>query len=146
MLKKKIIVILTAVTGLAITPIVCLANAFGLARWGGFVVEPTARSVTVPISIPAGVMEHFIIGEGYRIDAHRVYYVSGGHICDPSIQYTYGYGARKTRSAIARGCWRNKAFIFNPGGAIVPRGNSCAELWANEWRVLVAKQCHFIED
>jgi hypothetical protein len=144
MLKKKITVILTAVTGLAITPMLCLADATGLITWGEFPVTIGKGGVSFTVNIPSGTLAHSIIGDGGRVNSQIVTYNSFGYICDPSIKYTYGNRARSTNSAIARGCWRRKEFTFNPR-VNVPRGRACAELWSEDWRVFIVERCHFIE-
>lgn len=141
--KKKIAATLMAITGLAATPLVSLATAVGYEDWGGFTANISAGSVGIPVKIPAGRLTHVIEGKGYHVNWDGANFVSAGNICDASMSFTYGYGKVRYNGDINRGCsikgqWKYKI------DRDVPRGDACAELWAKERRVLVARQCHYI--
>lgn len=138
MLKKKIAVSLMTIAGFIVTPMVSLATAGGFEYWSNFTVPGTS------ISIPGGQLYHEINGDGYHIDWEAANFASVGNICDSSVRFTYGNGARKSNGAIHKGCSHVGQWKYYPN-ANFPRGSACAELWAQQWRVLVARQCHYIE-
>jgi hypothetical protein len=139
MLKKKIAVALMASTSLIVTPIVALASAGGYQYWGGFSANIKGQT----IRIPGGQLYHQISGKGYRISWQGANFGSVGNICDPSIKFTYGYGSHELKSNIRSGCSKVGQWKYTLNWN-APRGDACAELWAKEWRVLVARQCHYI--
>jgi len=141
MLRKKIAVISMTLAGVAVTPMVSLASATGYEYWGGITANIGGQSV----GIPGGQLTHTINGKGYHVNWSSAHFLSGGNICDPSVRFTYGYGALRIDGHIEPGCSREGLWRYDNVGK-VPRGNACAELWAKEWRVLVARQCHYVHD
>jgi len=57
---------------------------------------------------------------------------------------SYGYGAYEFRGNVHWGCSMGNQWKYSFGGWRAPRGSACAELWAQDWRVRVARQCHDI--
>lgn len=137
--KNKIAATLMALVGLAVTPMVCMATAVGYQYWGGFTANIGGQSV----GIPAGQLTHIINGEGYHVNWDGANFGSVGNICDASMSFTYGYGKVRYDGDINRGCSLKGQWKYTIN-ADVPRGDACAELWAKERRVLVARQCHYV--
>jgi hypothetical protein len=93
--------------------------------------------------LPGGQLSHTIWGRGYHIDKQEAIFVSIGNLCDSSVRFTYGNGRYNSRGGVHWGCshvgrWRYRR-DWN-----APRGSACAELWAKNWRIKVATQCHYI--
>jgi len=117
------------------------ADADGYAWWATTPVS--IRGVSV--SIPRGQLYHRIEGSGHHIVWQGANFWVVGNLCEPSMRFTYGWGSHKYDGDVHPGCsavgqWK---YHFN---WVVPGGDACAELWAKNWRVLVAKQCHYIHD
>jgi hypothetical protein len=144
--KKKIVVPLIALGGIAFTATASLADAFGVERWGSYSI-PIPRVGTV--DVPAGTLYHRIEGDGYYIDHEEAGFASIGNLCDASVRFTYGVhysNPTASNGAIHRGCSHAGKWEYWPRGKKFPRGWACAELWINAWKGKVAAQCHFISD
>lgn len=141
---KKSLMKMLVVVGLALTIMVALpgtshASAYGIQYWGGFSVNIGGQT----IGIPSGQLAHEINGSGLHINWDGANFASVGNICDSSMRFTYGYGAYYLDGGMHWGCshvgqWK---YTLNWNS---PRGSACAELWAHDWRILVARQCHFV--
>jgi len=128
-----------AVLLLGALPEISYASAIGYQYWGGFTANIAGQSV----GIPAGQLTHVINGNGYHINWDAANFGSAGTLCDPSIRFTYGNGKYRVDGNVHWGCshvgqWK---YTLNWNS---PRGSACAELWAKNWRVVVAKQCHYV--
>ena len=132
--------LLLALLAVSTMPSPAAASAGGFQYWGGFHVTIAGQS----IRIPAGQLYHYISGSGYRISWEGANYGSLGPLCDTSIRFTYGYGAYEFRGNVHWGCSLGNQWKYSFGGWRAPRGDVCAELWAKDWRVRVARQCHYI--
>src|SRR4051794_16993127 len=111
------------------------ATADGYQYWGQFTFEG--------VTVPGGQLYHRIEGDGYHVDTDGANYGSVGNLCDASVRFTYGNGAKHIDGNVHSGCshvgqWKYKV------NQNMPRGDACAELWVKNWRRLVAKQCHYI--
>ncbi|NDJ16313.1 hypothetical protein [Myxacorys almedinensis] len=137
--NKKVTATLITLASLVAAPTVSLASASGYQYWGGFTANIGGQSV----GIPAGQLHHAINGKGTRINWQGANFGSAANICDSSMRFTYGYGKRRINGNIHRGCSRVGQWKYKIN-ANVPKGDACAELWAKRWRVLVAKQCHYV--
>jgi hypothetical protein len=125
-----------AVAALALVPAAGHADAGGYAFWGVKTIKD--------IPIPRGSMFHLVLGKGYRINSQRASYtVIGSPICDVSVRWTYGNGRTAANSGVQRGCHFAGVWQRDPRRN-ASRGNACAELWVKNWRVRVARQCHYI--
>lgn len=116
------------------------ASAGGFEYWGGFHVTIEGQS----IRIPAGQLYHYISGSGLRVSWDGANYGSIAPLCDTSVRFTYGYGAYVLRGNVHWGCSMGNQWKYTLHGWRAPRGAACAELWAQDWRVRVARQCHYI--
>ena len=141
-LTKKLVmmaVMMVMFSALVAIPATSYASASGVQYWGAFNVNIGGQSVP----IPSGQLVHVIDGSGYHINWDGANFASAANICDPSMRFTYGNGAYYLNGNVHLGCSRvgqwKYALNWN-----APRGSACAELWANNWRVLVAKQCHYV--
>jgi len=114
-------------------------SAYGIQYWGGFHVNVGGQS----IGIPAGQLAHWISGDGYYVSWDGANFASAADICDTSMRFTYGNGSQYINGGIHQGCshvgqWK---YTLNRN---VPGGSACAALYADDWRILVARQCHFV--
>lgn len=139
MLKKKITLALVTFASIIGLPMACWAGAAGYEYWGG--TSGSIKGISVPI--PAGQLFHQIWGKGHHIGDQAANFASVGNICDSSMRFTYGYGEVYVSGNIHEGCshvgqWK---YAMNMD---VPGGDACAELWAKNWRILVARQCHYV--
>ena len=94
-------------------------------------------------TIPSGQLTHVINGSGYHINWDGANYATAGNLCDPSMRFTYGNGAYYINGNVHWGCshvgqWK---YTLNWNA---PRGSACAELWTQNRRVMVARQCHYV--
>lgn len=124
-----------AVAAAAIVPATASATAAGYQYFG----TQTINGWT----IPGGQLFHEINGSGYHINWDGANFGSVGNICDSSIRFTYGYGTWEYTGNVHWGCshvgqWK---YYFNWNA---PGGKACAELWAEDWRVHITSQCHYI--
>jgi hypothetical protein len=108
--------------------------------WGGITMNIKGQAV----GIPTGKPPHEITGSGAHIEWDYANFGSVGNLCDPSVRFTYGNGAHSFDGNVHWSCshvgeWRYKV-NFN-----APRGDACVELWAKNWQILVAKQCHYVQ-
>lgn len=103
------------------------------------------------MGVPSGQLGHLIEGKGLYVASDGANFASIGCLGDPSMRFTYGYGKVLTygygkvqvNENIHLGCshvgeWRYSIQNFEP------RGSACAELYEHDWRILVARQCHFV--
>lgn len=139
MTKKRVVAALLASTGLVVTPIAASANAYGIEYWTAF----RATVEGIPIPVPKGQLFHGIQGKGSHIDVQGANYLSASNLCDASVRFTYGNNKQHVDSSVQSGCslkgsWKYK-MNFN-----VPRGSACAELWSKNWKLRVARQCHYV--
>lgn len=130
------VVAVIVLSALVATPKQSHASAIGYSYWGGF----TWNSVY----IPAGQLDHTIIGSGYIINSDSATFVSVGNLCDPSVRFTYGNGSMTMNSNVHWGCshiglWTSSWYNWK-----APRGDACAELWAKNWSIRVTRQCHYV--
>lgn len=128
-----------AVAALAIVPAAGQATAIGYEYWGGFDANIKGQTVR----IPAGQLTHEINGKGLHVNWDGANFASAANLCDPSMRFTYGDGAKRVDGNVHWGCshvgqWKY-AMDFD-----APRGTACAELWTENWERLVAKQCHYV--
>lgn len=127
------------VSALALWPQSSHASAYGIQYFSGFAANIGGQT----IRIPAGQLAHWISGNGLFVSWDGANFASAGCIGDPSMRFTYGYGAVRINGSVHWGCshvgqWK---YTINRN---MPRGSACAELWAHDWRILVARQCHFV--
>jgi hypothetical protein len=132
-------VVMVALAALVAMPATTHASAFGIQYWGAFTVNIGGQSV----GIPSGQLAHEINGSGYHIKWDGANFGAAGTICDPSMRFTYGNGSYRVDGNVHWGCshvgqWK---YTLNWNA---PRGSACAELWAKNWRVQVARQCHYV--
>lgn len=139
MLKRNLSVILMTLASFAVTPALCRASASGYQYWGGF----TANVFGQAVGIPGGQLYHRISGHGSHVDWDGANFVSVGNLCDTTMKFTYGNGTAYINGGLHSGCSRVGQWKYTLN-ANVPRGSACAELWAKQWRVLVARQCHYV--
>jgi hypothetical protein len=134
-----------AVFALVALPATSHASATGIEYWtargGGTLSLPGG----VGLPIPGGQLVHSIHGKGYHVDWDGANFAALGNLCDTSMRFTYGNGARHLDGNVHKGCspvgqWKYKVDQKEPGGS------ACAELWAKNWKVLVAKQCHYVHN
>jgi hypothetical protein len=123
----------------AAVPAASHASATGYQYWGGFTANIGGQNV----GIPAGQLTHIINGSGYHINWDGANFASVANICDPSMKFTYGNGAYYLNGNVHWGCSRvgQWKYVLNWNA---PRGSACAELWAKNWRIRVARQCHYV--
>lgn len=134
-IKMIALVLVPVFAVLVALPASSQASAYGYQYWGTFVWKD--------IPFPKGQLFHAIQGKGKHIDVEGGNYLAAGNLCDTSVKFTYGYGAKSWASPINRDCrpghnWKYR-FDWN-----VPRGKACMELWMDGWRRKVTKQCHFV--
>lgn len=115
------------------------ATATGFQYWGGVSVNVGGQT----IGIPAGELVHTIDGTGYYINWNAAQFTSAAVLCDTSMRFTYGNGAYELKGNVHWGCSRYGYWGYWLKWH-APRGSACAELWAKNWRVLVARQCHYV--
>jgi hypothetical protein len=140
--KKMLTLILGVVMALSVfvaAPATSHASATGYAYWGAFKVSIGGQT----ISIPSGQLTHIISGSGYHIDWDGANFGSAANICDPSMRFTYGNGAYRMDGNVHWGCSRGGQWKYTLNWD-APRGDACAELWAKNWQIRVARQCHYI--
>jgi hypothetical protein len=123
----------------AVVPAATQASAYGIQYWGAFTVNIKGQS----IGIPSGQLAHWISGKGLHITWDGANFASVANICDPSMKFTYGNGRYYINGNVHWGCshvgqWK---YTLNWNA---PRGSACAELWAHDWRIRVARQCHYV--
>jgi hypothetical protein len=138
-LAKALVIAVMVTSVMAVMPGASEASAYGIQYWGGFSVNVGGQTVR----IPAGQLAHWISGNGLYVSWDGANFASVGCIGDPSMRFTYGYGRVRVNGSVHWGCshvgqW--KYWIQRNE----PRGSACAELWAHDWRILVARQCHFV--
>jgi hypothetical protein len=138
-LVKSLVVVAIVIAALTALPATSYASAYGIQYWGGFAVNVGGQTVR----IPAGQLAHWISGKGLYVSWDGANFASVGNICDSSMRFTYGYGKLRLNGGMHSGCshvgqWK---YTINRN---MPRGSACAELWAHDWRILVARQCHFV--
>lgn len=138
-IRRNLAATVAALAFMAIMPAVSHAGAAGIQYWGSFYANVGGQNVL----IPSGQLGHEILGSGYYVSRDRGEFISGPVMCDPSMRFTYGNGSLSYRRSVHWGCSRNGRWDFYPARNM-PRGSACAELWAKNWRVLVARQCHYI--
>jgi hypothetical protein len=149
MLKKKMARMLV-VAALAFSALVAVSgtsyaatsnpeSAYGIQYWGGFHVNVGGQT----IGIPAGQLAHWISGNGYYVSWDGANFASVGNICDSAMRFTYGYGSLRLNGGLHKGCSHVGQWKYTLHRN-VPGGSACAELWADDWRILVARQCHFV--
>lgn len=124
-----------AVAALLAVPLQSFAGASGYQYWGGFTFEG--------VYIPGGQLFHRIEGKGRHVDVDGANFGAGGNLCDSSVRFTYGNGARHVDGNVHKGCshvgqWKYRMNLNVPGG------QACAELWTQNWRKMVTKQCHYV--
>lgn len=124
---------------LAVLPATSHATARGVQYWNPFSVSIGGQTV----GIPSGQLVHEINGKGYRVNWDGANFASGANICDPSMKFTYGNGALYINGNVHWGCSRVGQWKYHLNRDM-PRGDACAELWSKNWRVRVARQCHYI--
>lgn len=120
---------------LATRPTASHASAYGIQYWGIHVVNG--------VSIPSGQLAHWISGKGLYVTWDGANFASAGNLCDTTMRFTYGYGKVHLNGGLHRGCSHVGQWKYTIGHN-EPRGTDCAELWEHSWRILVARQCHFI--
>ena|SRR5687768_4325556 len=120
-------------------PATARASADGYQYWGAFTVNIGGQSV----GIPSGQLYHAIEGAGYHINWDGANFISAATICDPSMRFTYGNGLYHLYGDVHWGCSNNGQWKYYLNW-YAPRGEACAELWAKNWSVLVARQCHYV--
>lgn len=135
----KVLVVVAMLSALVAFPATSYASAYGIQYWGGFAVNIGGQT----IRIPAGQLAHWISGNGLYISWDGANFASVGNICDSSMRFTYGYGKYYLNGNVHWGCSHVGQWKYTLNW-YAPRGSACAELWANDWRILVARQCHFV--
>lgn len=126
-------------TVLLAVPGVTHASAYGIQYWTKFNVTISGNT----IGVPAGQLAHLIEGKGLYITTDGANFASAANLCDTSMRFTYGNGSQKIDGNVHWGCskvgqWK---YALNRN---MPRGDACAELWAKNWQILVARQCHYV--
>jgi hypothetical protein len=139
LLTKMLLVGAISIAALGALPATSHASAFGIQYWGAFTVNVGGQSV----GIPSGQLAHEINGSGYHINWDGANFASAANICDPSMRFTYGNGSYHLDGNVHWGCSRVGQWKYALNWK-APRGSACAELWAKNWRVLVARQCHYV--
>jgi hypothetical protein len=127
--------LVAGLSSLAAQPTASHASAYGIQYWGVHVVHG--------VSIPSGQLAHWISGNGLWVEWDGANFASAGCLGDPSMRFTYGYGKVHIDGSVHWGCshvgqWKYTIRRF------MPRGTACAELWEHNYRILVARQCHFV--
>ncbi|HEX6480781.1 MAG TPA: hypothetical protein VF043_18230 [Ktedonobacteraceae bacterium] len=122
-------------SGLVARPTASHASAYGIQYWGVHVVHG--------VYIPSGQLAHYISGNGLYVTWDGANFISAGNLCDVSMRFTYGNGRLYLNGGMHWGCshvgqWKYWIKRF------MPRGSACAELWEHNWRILVARQCHYV--
>lgn len=138
-LGKFLVVAVMAVSAFAMSPGTSEASAYGIQYWGAFTVNIGGQSV----GIPSGQLAHWISGKGLHVSWDGANFASASCIGDPSMRFTYGYGKEYINGNVHWGCSRVGQWKYTLN-TNVPRGSACAELWGHDWRVLIARQCHFV--
>jgi hypothetical protein len=143
-LTKKPVVVMMVTMVMVLSTLMALpatshASAVGDQYWGGFTVNVVGQSV----GIPAGRLTHSINGSGYHINWDAASFGSIAAICDPSIRFTYGNGSYYLDGNVQWGCSIGGGWKYGLNWN-APRGSACAELWAKNWQILVARQCHYV--
>jgi hypothetical protein len=138
--SRQLLALALAMALLGIAPAASQASATGFQAWGAGTFEghPYAK----------GVLEHQIQGHGLHVDYDQAAFTAVGTLCDTSMKFTYAYGkfeytGSPAHSNVHWGCSKvgNWKYSWNRD---LPRGKACAELWAENWRHFITKQCHFI--
>jgi hypothetical protein len=119
----------------ALAPAPAHATAYGIQYFGTFNVGGW--------TVPSGQLAHLIEGSGLRVNTDGANFAVAGNLCDTSMRFTYGNGARHIDGNVHWGCsavgqWK---YAINQ---TMPRGDACAELWMKNWRARVARQCHYV--
>ena len=133
--RKKCVLGFLAVVLFALSSSIAFATAYGIEYFGTIEFEGH--------TIPSGQLAHLIEGEGYNIETDGANFASVGNICDPSMKFTYGNESYELKGDVYWGCSKVGQWKYRLDWD-APRGDACAELWAKNWRVLVAKQCHYV--
>jgi len=128
-----------AVLALMALPATSQASAYGIQYWSPHSVNIKGQSVP----IPSGQLAHMIEGHGDHVDWDGANFVSAANLCDSSMRFTYGNGSQHFDGGLHSGCSHVGQWKYNMNRE-VPRGSACAELWAHNWRILVARQCHYV--
>ena len=123
----------------AAVPAVSQASAYGIQYWGGFAVNVGGQTVR----IPGGQLAHMISGSGLHVNWDGANFGSVGNLCDSSMRFSYGDGRTWFNGNVHWGCshvgqWK---YALNRNE---PRGSACAALYEHDWRILVARQCHYV--
>jgi hypothetical protein len=142
MMKRSLtrtLALMVLLLAIAVVPATSYASAYGVQYWGAFTVNIGGQSV----GIPSGQLAHMIDGSGYHINWDGANFGSAANICDPSMRFTYGNGSYYLNGGVHWGCSRVGQWKYYLNWN-APRGEACAELWAKNWRVLVARQCHYV--
>ena len=132
--KKRVLGFLAAVL-FALSSSIAFATAYGIEYFGAVEYEGYA--------IPSGQLAHLIEGKGYNIETDGANFASVGNICDPSMKFTYGDGSFELKGDVHWGCSNVGQWKYQLDWD-APRGDACAELWAKNWKFLVARQCHYV--
>lgn len=140
-LKAKRVLAIASVCGLAAAavPAVSQASAYGIQYWGAFTVNVKGQS----IGIPSGQLAHEISGSGLHVNWDGANFISAANLCDPSMKFTYGNGSYYLNSSVHWGCSHVGQWKYTLDWT-APRGSACAELWEHDWRIRVARQCHYV--
>jgi hypothetical protein len=123
----------------AVVPATSLATAFGIQYWGAFTVNIKGQS----IGVPSGQLAHEVNGRGLHINWDGANFGSAANLCDPSMKFTYGNGRYYLKGNVHWGCSHVGQWKYGLNWN-APRGSACAELWEHDWRILVARQCHYV--
>jgi hypothetical protein len=150
------------VVAMAVLPVLfsarpALAGAVGTEAVPAFKLDASAGgkgvSVSAPITVPAGYLNHMIKGSGRKIESQRATYtvspgIGGlkGQVCNWQIDFSYkenGKEYMRERGKPIRECG---GIVHPVVGHAKPKtvrfGKACAELWVNgKFR---AAQCHNI--
>ncbi len=138
LIKLAMVVTIVLATSLAM-PSISEASASGWTFWGGFSVNVGNQS----IGIPQGNLYHQIDGKGTYIEADYANFFIYGNLCDTQVIFTYGNRSRILLGSKHSGCSMSGKWGYYIRQN-VPKGEACAELWAKDQLVLVAKQCHYV--
>lgn len=139
-LTKTLLAAVMLMAVLGMLPATSHASAYGVSYWSGFNVNIGGQTV----KIPGGQLAHMISGSGYYIKWDGANFASAGNLCDSSMRFTYGYGAYYLKGNVHWGCSHVGQWKYYLNNWKAPRGSACAELWAKNWRVRIARQCHYV--
>jgi hypothetical protein len=139
--RRQLVALALALAALGIAPAASQATAVGYQYWAPVSFHG--------IQIPGGQLTHIINGKGLHVNWDGANFVSGGNLCDSSMKFTYGGGKLQwtgspAHSNVHRGCSHVGQWKYWWNGWKAPRGKACAELWSENWKHYVTKQCHYI--